>query len=71
MRPGLGCARGGAGGFTGKQLEELKHALPKATRIAVLLNPTNEVTNALIASEAPQRRGRWWFGADCSDGRRK
>ena len=41
------------GGFMAKALEVLKQAVPKATRITALLNPTNEVTNALFPLEAP------------------
>ena len=41
------------GGFIGKSLELLKQTVPKATRIAALLNPSNEVTNALFPLEAP------------------
>ncbi|MEJ7670105.1 MAG: hypothetical protein WKH97_15530 [Casimicrobiaceae bacterium] len=37
----------------GKSLDLLKQAVPKATRIAALINPSNEVTNALFPLEAP------------------
>jgi putative ABC transport system substrate-binding protein len=60
-RPG-GNATGVAtlvpGGFIAKQLEILKLAVPKATRIATLRNPTNEVTNALFPLEGPSAAQR-------------
>jgi putative ABC transport system substrate-binding protein len=43
-RPGgnvTGLTTSVAGGFAGKQLELLKLAVPKATRVAVLINPAN------------------------------
>ena len=55
-RPGgnvTGLATVVPGGFVGKSLEQLKAALPKATRVAVLLNPTSETNRTLVASEAP------------------
>jgi putative tryptophan/tyrosine transport system substrate-binding protein len=55
-RPGgnvTGVATLVPGGFIAKQLDVFKQALPKATRIAVLINPTNEVTSALFPLEAP------------------
>lgn len=55
-RPGgnvTGVATVVPGGFIAKSLEILKQAVPKATRIAALLNPTNEVTNAIFPLEAP------------------
>lgn len=55
-RPGgnvTGVATLVPGGFMAKGLEVLKQAVPQATRIAVLLNPSNEVTNALFPVEAP------------------
>jgi putative ABC transport system substrate-binding protein len=55
-RPGgnvTGVATLVPGGFMGKGLELLKQAVPQATRIAVLLNPTNEVSNTLFALEGP------------------
>ena len=55
-RPGAnvtGLATVVPGGFVGKSLEVLKQAMPKANRIAVLLNPTNAVTNALFPLEGP------------------
>jgi len=41
------------GGFIAKQLDVLKQALPAATRIAALVNPTNEVNRELFPLEAP------------------
>jgi putative tryptophan/tyrosine transport system substrate-binding protein len=55
-RPGAnvtGVATLVPGGFIGKQLDVLVQAVPKATRIAALLNPTNEVTRALFPLEGP------------------
>lgn len=55
-RPGgniTGVATVVPGAFIGKSLEAFKQTVPKATRIAVLLNPTNEVTNATFRLEAP------------------
>jgi putative ABC transport system substrate-binding protein len=55
-RPGgnvTGLATVVPGGFIGKQLEVLKQLLPKATRIAVLINPSNEITRALFPLEGP------------------
>jgi putative ABC transport system substrate-binding protein len=55
-RPGgnvTGVATVVPGGFIGKSLEIFTQALPKAVRIAALLNPSNEVTNALFPVEAP------------------
>jgi len=55
-RPGgnvTGLATVVPGGFIGKSLEQLKHAVPTATRIAVLLNPTSETNRTLFALEAP------------------
>ncbi len=55
-RPGgnvTGIATVVPGGILAKQLDVLKQALPKATRIAALINPTNEMTNALFPLEGP------------------
>ncbi len=55
-RPGgnvTGIATVVPGGFIGKSLEQLKPALPKAIRIAVLLNPTSETNRTLFPLEAP------------------
>lgn len=55
-RPGgnvTGVATLVPGGFIAKQLEILKQAVPKVTRIATLLNPTNEVTRAVFPLEGP------------------
>lgn len=55
-RPGgnvTGLATLVPGGFLGKTLETFKQAVPKATRIAVLVNPANAVASALVAEEAP------------------
>ena len=55
-RPGgnvTGMATLVPGAFIAKSLEVLTLALPKAARIAVLLNPTNDVVNAIFPLEAP------------------
>ena len=55
-RPGgnvTGIATLVPGGFMGKGLELLKEAVPRATRIAVMLNPGNEVAHALFPLEVP------------------
>jgi putative ABC transport system substrate-binding protein len=55
-RPGgnvTGAATLVPGGFIAKQLEILKQAVPKATRIAALVNPTNEVARAVFPLEGP------------------
>ena len=41
------------GGFGGKQLALLKEAFPAARRIAVLLNPKNEVATRLFPTDVP------------------
>ncbi len=41
------------GGTVAKSLQLLKELVPTARRIAVLINPTNEVTNRLVPIEAP------------------
>jgi ABC-type uncharacterized transport system substrate-binding protein len=55
-RPGgnlTGVATLVPGGLMGKSLQLLKELLPTARRIAVLINPTNEVVNRLLPIEAP------------------
>jgi putative ABC transport system substrate-binding protein len=55
-RPGgnvTGIATLVPGGFMGKGLELLKEAVPKASRIAALFNPSNDVATALLSSEGP------------------
>ena len=55
-RPGgnvTGLATVVPGGFIGKSVEQLKQALPKAVRVAVLLNPTSEMNRTLFPAEAP------------------
>ena len=54
-RPGgnvTGLATVVPGGFMGKSLEVLRQVLPTATRVAVLVNPSNAVTNALVPLDA-------------------
>lgn len=54
-RPGgnvTGLATLVPGGFMGKGLELLAQMVPKASRIAVLLNPSNEVSNRLFSLDA-------------------
>jgi putative ABC transport system substrate-binding protein len=55
-RPGgnvTGVATLVPGGFMAKQLELLKEAVPKASRVATLGNPTNEVYRATFPVEIP------------------
>ena len=54
-RPGgnaTGLAALAAEGFTGKMLELLQVAVPRASRVAVLLNPTNS-DHRIVAAEMP------------------
>lgn len=41
------------GGFNGKALEILRELLPKAKRVAVFINPANEIHRLLYPKEAP------------------
>jgi putative ABC transport system substrate-binding protein len=41
-------------GFTGKQLQLLKELVPRASRIAVLLNPENPMTQRFIRPDLPE-----------------
>jgi putative tryptophan/tyrosine transport system substrate-binding protein len=55
-RPGgnlTGVATLVPGGFVAKMLELLHEVVPKATRIAVLVNPTNEIHRITLAQEVP------------------
>jgi putative ABC transport system substrate-binding protein len=47
-----------------KSLQLLKELLPTARRIAVLINPTNEVTNRLLPIEAPPAAAQLGFQLD-------
>ena len=42
------------GGFMAKSLELLHQVVPKATRIAALVNPTNEIHRIVFAQEIPE-----------------
>ena len=44
-----------------KALQLLKELLPTARRIAVLINPTNEVVNRLLPMEAPPAAAQLGF----------
>jgi putative tryptophan/tyrosine transport system substrate-binding protein len=60
-RPGgnlTGVATVVPGGFMAKMLELLHQAVPKATRIAMLVNPTNEMHRILVPLEIPEAAGR-------------
>jgi putative ABC transport system substrate-binding protein len=46
------------GGFISKQLELLTQAAPRATRIAALLNPQNDVVRVTFAKEVPEAATR-------------
>ena len=52
------------GGIIAKSLQLLKELLPTARRIAVLVNPTNEVTNRLLPIEAPPAAAQLGFQLD-------
>src|SRR4028119_410498 len=52
------------GGIIGKSLQLLKELLPTAQRIAVLINPTNEVVNRLLPIEAPPAAAQLGFQLD-------
>ena len=56
-RPGgnlTGVATIVPGGFMAKSLELLHQVVPKATRVAVLVNPTNEIHRIIIPQEIPE-----------------
>ena len=60
-RPGgnlTGVAAVVPGGFMAKMLELLHQAVPKATRIAMLINPTNEMHRILVPLEIPEAARR-------------
>ena len=66
-RPGgnlTGVATLVPGGLMGKSLQLLKELLPTARRIAVLINPTNEVVNRLLPIEAPPAAAQLGFQLD-------
>jgi putative tryptophan/tyrosine transport system substrate-binding protein len=66
-RPGgnlTGVATLVPGGLMAKSLQLLKELLPTARRIAVLINPTNEVTNRLLPIEAPPAAAQLGFQLD-------
>jgi putative tryptophan/tyrosine transport system substrate-binding protein len=52
------------GATIAKSLQLLKELLPTARRIAVLINPTNEVTNRLLRIEAPPTAAQLGFQLD-------
>ncbi len=52
------------GGIMAKSLQLLKELLPTARRIAVLINPPNEVTNRLLPIEAPPAAAQLGFQLD-------
>jgi putative tryptophan/tyrosine transport system substrate-binding protein len=52
------------GATIAKSLQLLKELLPTARRIAVLINPTNEVTNRLLPIEAPPAAAQLGFQLD-------
>lgn len=47
-----------AGGFGGKQLELLMQALPRATHLAALVNPKNDVAMKIFPSDVPPAAAR-------------
>ena len=52
------------GATIAKSLQLLKELLPTARRIAVLINPTNEVVNRLLPIEAPPAAAQFGFQLD-------
>ncbi len=52
------------GDFTGKSLGILREALPKAKRVAVFINPSNEIHRRLYPSEAPPAAAKLGFQLD-------
>ena len=52
------------GGTVAKALQLLKELLPTTRRIAVLINPTNEVVNRLLPMEAPPAAAQLGFQLD-------
>jgi len=52
------------GGFQPKNLQLLRELLPTARRVAVLTNPTNEVTRRLFPIELPQAAAQLGFQID-------
>ncbi len=40
-------------GFTGKMIELLKEAVPQASRMAVLINPTNAIHQQIVTNQLP------------------
>ena len=66
-RPGgnlTGVTTTDPGGIIAKHVQLLRELLPAARRIAVLLNPTNEVTNRLFPVEAPPSAAQHGFEFD-------
>src|SRR5262245_3652441 len=45
-------------GFTGKMIELLKEAVPKVSRMAVLVVPTNAIHQQVVANELPETAKR-------------
>jgi putative tryptophan/tyrosine transport system substrate-binding protein len=45
-------------GFTGKQLEVLKEALPQVSRVDMLINPTNAMHRQIVANDLPDAAER-------------
>jgi putative tryptophan/tyrosine transport system substrate-binding protein len=52
------------GDFTGKSLGILREALPQAKRVAVFINPSNEIHRRLYPSEAPPAAAKLGFQLD-------
>src|SRR5882724_6188580 len=52
------------GAFIGKMLEVLRELLPDAKRVAVFINPSNEIHRRLYPSEAPPAAAKLGFQLD-------
>jgi len=52
------------GDFTGKSLGILREALPQAKRVAVFINPSNDIHRRLYPSEAPPAAAKLGFQLD-------
>jgi putative ABC transport system substrate-binding protein len=57
------------GDFNGKVLQILRELLPQATRLAALINPSNEIYRLLFPSEAPRAAAALGFQLDIVEAR--
>jgi putative ABC transport system substrate-binding protein len=71
-RPGgnlTGVATLVPGDFNGKVLQLLRELLPQATRLAALINPSNEIYRLLFTREAPRAAAALGFQLDVVEAR--